>query len=135
MNQFFKLAISGAGLALASFAVPAMADTGTPALASAPVNAVVLPSDSDALRSLEHQHRRIVRTAIRQCHSTQIKQRGIIVNPCVISGVVRGIEIADDPQLAAYDAALPMQARFDDRRPQSIWRTVARRHAARAELH
>ncbi|GAB5504679.1 hypothetical protein [Pyruvatibacter sp.] len=135
MNMFLKQAVAGAGLALAGFAVPAMADTGTPASASTPVSAVALPSDSDALRSLEHQHRRIVRTAIRQCNSSQIKQRGIVVDPCVISGVVHGVGLADDPQLTAYDAALPSQARYDDRRPQSIWRTVARRHAAASELH
>ncbi|MEO0960911.1 MAG: hypothetical protein AAFY01_00680 [Pseudomonadota bacterium] len=135
MNKYLKLAFAGAGLALGGLVVPAAAETSTTVKASTPVNAVVLPSDSDALRSLEHQHRRIVRTAIRQCNSSQIKQRGIIVNPCVISGVIHGIELADDPQLAAYDAALPKQARFDDRRPQSIWRTVARRHAAASELH
>jgi len=126
MKQILKQAAVGAGLALATFAVPAAA---TESAANGSVDAVVLPQDSDALRTLEHQHRRIVRTAIRQCSAGLTKQRGIIVNPCIISGVIRGVELSGDPQLAAYDQALPMQARFDDRRPQSIWQTVARRHA------
>ncbi len=132
MNQFLKQTAVGASLALVSFAVPAAAAEDA---VSIPVEAVVLPQDSDALRSLEHQHRRIVRTAIRQCTSGLSKQRGIVVNPCIISGVMRGVELSGDPQLAAYDQALPMQARFDDRRPQSIWRTVARRHADAVQVN
>jgi|GEM_PF-3502612 len=126
MSWISRSSVAGAALCLAALATPALAETD----ASAPVaDPAVLPTDADALRSLEHQHRRIVRTAIRRCASGKLKQRGIIVNPCVISGVIRGIELADNPQLAAYDEALPMQARYDERRPQSIWRTVAKRHA------
>jgi len=122
----------GVGIALATFAVPAAAAENAP---TAPAGALVLPQDSDALRTLEHQHRRIVRTAIRQCSAGLTKKRGIIVNPCIISGVIRGVELTGDPQLAAYDKALPMQARFDDRRPQSIWRTVAKRHADAVQVN
>ncbi|MGD1933723.1 MAG: hypothetical protein ACFB0Z_04300 [Candidatus Phaeomarinobacter sp.] len=132
MTQIVKQAAIGVGLALAAVVGPAVAADG---VARQPVSSVVLPQESEALRSLEHQHRRIVRTAIRQCASGLTKQRGIIVNPCIISGVIRGVEQSGDPQLAAYDQALPMQARFDDRRPQSIWRTVAKRNAEATQVN
>ena len=131
MKQIFKQAVVGAGLALITFAVPAMAVEDVP---SEPAGAVVLPQDEDALRSLEHQHRRILRTTIRQCAVGGNKSKTrLVASPCIISGVERGVDLADDPALRAYHEALPLNAVYDENRPQSIWRTVARRHAEAAQ--
>ena len=127
MKQIFKQAAVGLGLAFVSFSIPATAaEDGT----STPGTAVVLPQDDDALRSLEHQHRRILRTTIRQCAVGGAKSKTrLVASPCIISGVERGVTLADDPALRAYHEALPLNAVYDQNRPQSVWRTVAKRHA------
>ena len=127
MKQIFKQAVVGVGLALVSFAVPAAATEDT---ASNPNSAVVLPQDADTLRSLEHQHRRILRTTIRQCAVGGAKSKTrLVASPCIISGVERGVTLADDPALRAYHEALPLNSVYDENRPQSVWRTVAKHHA------
>lgn len=125
MKYVMKQAALGAGLALLAFGGPVSAATDT-----TKTSAVAFPNDEDSLRTLERAHLRIVRGALRQCTIGKGHARAGSPTPCVISGVMRGLDIADDPVLRAYHAALPMSARYNERRPQAVWRTVAKRHEA-----
>lgn len=125
MRHLMTRTAMGAGLALLAFGAPATAQT-----PSADTAAAVVPGDEESLRSLEQAHLRIVRGANRVCSSGKSYIRGSRPTPCIISGVMRGLDIADDPVLKAYHAALPMAARYDERRPQTVWKTVANRTQA-----
>ena len=127
----FCIAIATACMAAAWATMPAAAQGNSLPQARSGAEAVsLLPADEPGLRALEHQHRRIVRTSLRQCAVGASKHKRVGATPCVISGVERGVSLSGDTALRAYNDVLPMSERYDDNRPQSIWRMVQARYAS-----
>lgn len=96
-----------------------MADSGAQDDSPAPY---VLPQDEDALRALEQAQRRIVNTAQRQCTQSLGGINRSNNDPCIISAVEVGVDVSNDPALAAFHKSLPMSVRYDGDRPQDVWR-------------
>lgn len=74
-----------------------------------------LPRDEAGLRALDAKQLRIVRRTTAQCDATEpywVRAKASR-RPCIIGGVDRAIETADDPALEAYHAALPFNVRYD----------------------
>jgi hypothetical protein len=116
------IALAGVTAAQADGHGDHMANGSADASAETTIVVAVLPTDESALRDLDARQRRIVNTAQRQCSTSLGGVNRSDRDPCVISSVEVGIEVAEDPVLKAFHEALPMSVRYDADRRGDTWR-------------
>ncbi len=91
---------------------------GANARAQDEVNWLALSTDEAALKKLDTEQSRTVRTAVRHCEAfLRSSHQG---NPCVFTDVDRVMRQSDDAALRAYHFALPRSLRYQETRNQGF---------------
>lgn len=85
-----------------------------PAVAQDEVNWQALPAGEDALKTLDHEQLRALRTAVRRCED--FRRSNHMNSVCVFIDVDRFMRQTDDAALKAYHFALPRMMRYNEAR-------------------
>ena len=83
-----------------------------------------LPRDSESLSALNLKQLIVVQEAAQACRGVG---RSIA---CIMMQVDSVVSQSNDPALKAFNAALPMQARYNQDRPASYWQLMVKETAA-----
>lgn len=121
MKKTFVTGILAALLALG--AAPA------PAVAQDEVNWQALPAGEDALKTLDREQLRALRTAVRRCED--FRRSNHMHSACVFIDLDRFMRQTDDAALKAYHFALPRIMRYNEaRNPGAAVDRVTKERAA-----
>lgn len=96
-----------------------------------PPPANVLPQTEDGLKALDTAQLKLLRRAVQSCPTPAVSGVNAINperNPCVIQSTDKAVADSGDPALAAFHAKLPNSYRYDEHRPETVWRAMLQTH-------
>ena len=95
----------------------------TASFATAAADLSGFPRDEESLKALNATQLQIVHEAVHKCWIGG-RPQGAYAKACVVNTTEAWIAAQHDPELEAFNLALPMHVRYDENWPDSFWQRL-----------